>query len=97
MADQISGEKPTEKTVEKLAVKTLEKPDGVNRYALQCAIVASIVSIIFGYGKYINHCDYKFEKLCFLCVRYSRLFISVVLVTSKKKKTKLCPKIIEAN
>ncbi|CAN7068585.1 unnamed protein product [Brassica oleracea var. botrytis] len=45
MADQISGENPTEKTVEKLS----ETPTGVNRYALQCAIVASIVSIIFGY------------------------------------------------
>ncbi|CAN6910812.1 unnamed protein product [Brassica oleracea] len=45
MADQISGENPTEKTVEKLT----ETPTGVNRYALQCAIVASIVSIIFGY------------------------------------------------
>ncbi|XP_010446762.2 PREDICTED: probable polyol transporter 6 [Camelina sativa] len=33
MADQITGEKPV----------------GVNRFALQCAIVASIVSIIFGY------------------------------------------------
>ncbi|KAF3533818.1 hypothetical protein DY000_02036415 [Brassica cretica] len=45
MADQVSGENPTEKTVEKLT----ETPTGVNRYALQCAIVASIVSIIFGY------------------------------------------------
>ena len=48
MADQISGDNPTEKTAEKLS----ETPTGVNRYALQCAIVASIVSIIFGYGKY---------------------------------------------
>ncbi|CAG7886152.1 unnamed protein product [Brassica rapa] len=45
MADQISGDNPTEKTAEKLS----ETPTGVNRYALQCAIVASIVSIIFGY------------------------------------------------
>ncbi|KAJ4913891.1 putative polyol transporter 6 [Raphanus sativus] len=45
MTDQVSGENPTEKTVENLT----EKPTGVNRYALQCAIVASIISIIFGY------------------------------------------------
>lgn len=49
MADQISGEEPVEKSI------SGEKPAGVNRFALQCAIVASIVSIIFGYGKHINY------------------------------------------
>lgn len=47
MVDQITGEKPV----------------GVNRFALQCAIVASIVSIIFGYGKYLLN---KFPKITFL-------------------------------
>ena len=45
MDDQISSENAVEKPT--------EENTGVNRYALQCAIVASIVSIIFGYGKYI--------------------------------------------
>lgn len=40
-----------------------EKPAGVNRFALQCAIVASIVSIIFGYGKYLIE---KSPKLTFV-------------------------------
>lgn len=45
MEDQVISSKnpdPVEKP-------TNEKPPGVNRYALQCSIVASIVSIIFGY------------------------------------------------
>nr|VDC84288.1 unnamed protein product [Brassica rapa] len=41
MDDQISNENAAEKPT--------EEHTGVNRYALQCAIVASIVSIIFGY------------------------------------------------
>lgn len=45
MDDQISNENAAEKPT--------EEHTGVNRYALQCAIVASIVSIIFGYGTYI--------------------------------------------
>ena len=77
-AENIAISSQPQKTI--MEFETPKKPK-TNKYALGCAMLASMTSVLLGYGQYIyiHTCSYYFNSLIYSRLQTVCMFLKVLL------------------